>query len=144
MIFETLKRQAQLSLLAAGLLLTSFTAGYAQDSVAEMVLEDCALEIHDYCEWITPGRGRVAACLYAHNNKLSQQCAISLRVGLVQFRMILAAVEHVKTQCQGDLDKFCGDVKVGGGRVYRCLSNNQDKLNKSCSAAFAEAKEDIK
>jgi hypothetical protein len=144
MIFETLKRQAQLSLLAVGLLLTSFTAGYAQDSVAEMVLDDCALEIHDYCEWITPGRGRTAACLYAHNNKLSRQCAISLRVGLVQFRMILAAIDHVKTQCQGDLDKFCDDVKVGGGRVYRCLSHNKDKLNKSCSAAFAEAKEDIK
>ena len=144
MIFETLKRQAQLSLLAAGLLLTSFTAGYAQDSVAEMVLEDCALEIHDYCEWITPGRGRVAACLYAHNNKLSRQCAISLRVGLVQFRMMLAAIDHVRTQCQGDLDKFCDGVEVGGGRVYRCLSNNKDKLNKSCSAAFAEAKEDLK
>lgn len=144
MIFEMLKRQAQLSLLAAGLVLTSFTTGYAQDSIAEMVLEDCELEIHDYCEWVTPGRGRIAACLYAHNNKLSEQCAVSLRVGLVQFRMILAAVEHVKTQCQGDLNKFCDGVEVGGGRVYRCLSNNKDKLNKSCSAAFAEAKEDLR
>ena len=143
MIVETLKRQAQLALLGAGLVLTSFTTGYAQDSVAEMVLEDCALEIHDYCEWITPGRGRTAACLYAHNNKLSQQCAISLRVGLVQFRMILAAVEHVKTQCQGDLEKFCDGVEVGGGRVYRCLSDNKGKLNKSCSAAFTQVKEDL-
>ena len=63
MIFETLKRQAQLSLLAVGLLLTSFTAGYAQDSVAEMVLDDCALELEDYCPLVSPGRGRIAACL---------------------------------------------------------------------------------
>lgn len=144
MIFEMLKRQARLSLLAAGLVLTSFTTGYAQDSVAEMVLEDCALEIHDYCEWVTSGRGRIAACLYAHNNKLSQQCAVSLRVGLVQFRMILAAIGHVRTQCQGDLDRFCDGVEVGGGRVARCLSHNKDKLSKSCSAAFAEAKEDLR
>ncbi|MGI9514191.1 MAG: hypothetical protein ACR2OL_14915 [Anderseniella sp.] len=143
MIFEMLKRQAQLFLLAAGLVLTSFTTGHAQDSVAEMVLDDCALELEDYCEWVSPGRGRIAACLYAHNDRLSKQCAISLRVGLVQFRMILAAIDHVRTQCHSDLDKYCSGVEVGGGRVYRCLSHNNDKLTKSCSAAFAEAKEDL-
>jgi hypothetical protein len=144
MIVETLKRQAQLFLLGAGLVLTSITTGYAQDSVAEMVLDDCALELEDYCERVSPGRGRIAACLYAHNDQLSKQCAISLRVGLVQFRMILAAINHVKIQCRGDLDKLCSGVEVGGGRVHRCLSYNKDKLSKSCSAAFAEAKEDLK
>jgi len=144
MTFETLKRQAQLTLLGAGLVLTSFTAGHAQDSVAEMVLEDCEVEIHDYCEWVTPGRARIAACLYAHNNKLSEQCAVSLRVGIEQFKMILAAVEHVKAQCQGDLDKFCDGVEVGGGRVNRCLADNHDKLSDSCRTAYDEAKEDLK
>jgi len=143
MSFETLKRQAQLALLGAGLVLTSFTTGHAQDSVAEMVLEDCAMEIHDYCEWVTPGRARIAACLYAHNDKLSQDCAVSLRVGIVQFKVILAAIEDVKIQCQADLDKYCEGVEVGGGRVNRCLSDNHDKLSKTCRTAYDEAKEDL-
>jgi len=143
MIFETLKRQVRLSLFATGLVLTLFTTGYAQDSVAEMVLEDCALELDDYCEWVTPGRGRIAACLYAHNDRLSKQCSISLRVGLEQFKVMLAAVDYVIIQCRGDLDKFCSGVEVGGGRLHRCLSHNKDKLSKYCTAAFDEAKEDL-
>ncbi len=139
---EKLKRQVRLSLLGAGLVLTSFSTGHAQDSVAEMVIDDCATELYDYCEFVTPGRGRIAACLYAHNDKLSKQCAISLRVGMVQFRMILAAIHHVQNQC-GDLDKFCVGVEVGGGQVKRCLENNKDKLSKSCSAVLAEVREDL-
>lgn len=143
MIVETLNRQARLSLLGAGLLLTSFTAGYAQDSVAEMVLDDCAPELEDFCSTVSAGRGRIAACLYAHNDQLSNQCAISLSVGLVQFKMILAAVDHVVLQCRGDLDKLCDGVEIGGGQVYQCLTDNKDKLNKSCSAAFAQVKDDL-
>ena len=143
MIVETLKRQARLSLLSAGLVLTSFTTGHAQDSVAEMVLEDCALELEDFCGAVSPGRGRIAACLYAHNDQLSDQCAISLSVGLIQFKMILAAVDHVATQCRGDLDKLCDGVEIGGGQVYQCLTDNKDKLNESCSVAFTQAQEDL-
>jgi hypothetical protein len=143
MIVEMFKRQARLFLLGAAMVLTSFTAGYAQDSVAEMVLEDCAPELKYFCGTVTEGRGRIAACLYAHNDQLSEQCAISLSVGLIQFRIILAAVDRVVQQCRGDLDKLCEGVKIGGGKVYQCLNDNKDKLNESCSAAFTKAKEDL-
>jgi hypothetical protein len=143
MIVEMFKRQARLFLLGAAMVLTSFTAGYAQDSVAEMVLEDCAPELKYFCGTVTAGRGRIAACLYAHNDQLSEQCAISLSVGLVQFRIILAAVGHVVQQCRGDLDKLCEGVEIGGSQVYQCLNDNKDKLNEPCSAAFTQAKEDL-
>jgi hypothetical protein len=143
MIVKTFKRQIRLSLLGAALVLTSFTAGYAQDSVAEMVLEDCAPELKYFCGTVTAGRGRIAACLYSHNDQLSEQCAISLSVGLVQLRMILAAVDYAVQQCRGDLDKLCEGVKIGGGQVYQCLSDNKDKLNESCSAAFIEVQDDL-
>jgi len=143
MIVETLCRQVRLALVGAGLVLTSFTTGYAQDAVAEMVLDDCAPELENFCGTVSAGRGRIAACLYAHNDQLSEQCAISLSVGLVQFRMILAAVDYVGQQCRGDLDKLCDGVKIGGGQVYQCLTDNKDKLNESCSAAFTQIQEDL-
>jgi len=144
MNFDTLKRLAQVLLFSAGVVLTSMTAGQAQDSVAEMVLDDCGLEIEDHCSTVSLGRGRVAACLYAHSDKLSKQCAVSMRVGMHQFRMILAAIGHVRVQCHDDLKQFCSGVEVGGGRVYRCLSYNKEKLSKSCSTAFNEVREDIR
>lgn len=143
MIVETFNRQARLALLGAGLVLTSFTTGYAQDAVAEMVLDDCAPELKYFCGTVSAGRGRIAACLYAHNDQLSDQCAISLSVGLIQFRMILAAVDYVGQQCRGDLDKLCDGVKIGGGQVYQCLTDNKDKLNESCSTAFTQIQEDL-
>ena len=144
MKFDTLKRHAQLLVFSTGLALTSIPATHAQDSVAELVLDHCALEIEDHCSTVSVGRGRVAACLYAHSDKLSRECAISMRVGMHQFRMILAAISYVRHQCHGDLDKFCSGVEVGGGRVYRCLSYNKDKLSTTCSTAFTKVSEDLK
>jgi len=108
-----------------------------------MVLDDCAPELEDFCSTVSAGRGRIAACLYAHNDQLSDQCSISLSVGLVQFKMILAAIDHVEQQCRSDLGKLCDGVEIGGGRVYQCLTDNKDKLNKSCSAAFTQAQKDL-
>ena len=48
MNFDTLKRHAQLLVFGTGLALTSIPAVHAQDSVAEMVLDHCALEIEDH------------------------------------------------------------------------------------------------
>jgi Cysteine rich repeat len=39
--------------------------------------------------------------------------------------------------CAGDIQKFCADVKMGGGRVMHCLRDHGSELSKGCKDAFA-------
>ena len=92
-----------------------------------------------YCSKATPGRGRIAACLFAHNDKLSEQCEDVVEVGLVQLSMILSTVSYVVEQCSDDLNKHCEGVVLGGGRIQQCLAKNRDKLEPKYQTAFSSA-----
>jgi hypothetical protein len=43
--------------------------------------------------------------------------------------------------CKADLDKFCKDVKPGGGRLMNCLKEHEAGLSADCKAAREEKKE---
>lgn len=43
--------------------------------------------------------------------------------------------------CREDVEKFCKDVKPGGGAIIRCLKENQDKLSQTCKDHHASMKE---
>ncbi len=143
MILQTLKHLAQVLIFGVVLVLTPLATSSAQESVAEMVLNGCKPELVEYCSTVTPGRGRIAACLLAHNDKLSEQCDGMLEVGLVQLSLILSTVSYVVEQCYRDIDKHCEGVVIGGGRLRKCLSNNRDKLAKNCHAVFTQAEKDL-
>ena len=143
MIVQTLKHLAQIFIFGAVLVLTPLATGSAQESVAEMVLNGCKKELVSYCSTVTPGRGRIAACLFAHNDKLSEQCGGAFEVGLVQLEVILSTVSYVVEQCSDDLDKHCQGVVVGGGRIQQCLAKNRAQLEKKCQTAFSQAEKSL-
>ena len=143
MIVQTLKHLAQIFIIGVLLVLTPHATSSAQESVAEMVLKGCKKELVSYCSTVTPGRGRIAACLFAHNDKLSEQCEGMLEIGMNQLSIILSTVNYVVEQCYRDIDKHCEGVVIGGGRLHKCLSNNRDKLEKNCHAVFTQAEKDL-
>jgi hypothetical protein len=108
-----------------------------------MVLDGCKTELATYCSTVTPGRGRIAACLFAHSDKLSEQCGVAFEVGLIQLEFILSTVSYVVEQCYSDLDEYCEGVVIGGGRIQQCLSENRDKLEQKCQTAFSEAEKSL-
>ncbi len=143
MIVKTFKHLAQIFFVGVLLVMTPLASGSAQESVAEMVLKGCKKELVSYCSTVTPGRGRIAACLFAHNDKLSEQCGVAFEVGLVQLSLILSTVSYVVEQCYRDIDEHCEGVVIGGGRLQRCLSKNRDKLEQKCKTAFSQAEKDL-
>lgn len=143
MIVQTLKHLAQILIIGVLLVLTPLATSSAQESVAELVLKGCKKELVSYCSTVTPGRGRIAACLFAHNDKLSEQCDSALEVGMVQLSIILSTVSYVVEQCYTDIDKHCEGVVIGGGRLHKCLSQNRDKLEQNCQTAFSQAEKDL-
>ena len=46
----------------------------AVKGVIETVATGCEKELAAYCQGVTPGEGRILACLYAHADRLSGQC----------------------------------------------------------------------
>ena len=48
------------------------------------------------------------------------------------------------TRCKGDIEKFCKDVKQGGGRIIKCLKEHESQLSAECKARGEEMKEKMK
>lgn len=43
----------------------------------------------------------------------------------------------LRQACMADLQKLCGDVQPGGGRIVQCLRQHQDQVSDGCKAAMA-------
>lgn len=44
--------------------------------------------------------------------------------------------------CRDDLQAFCADVEKGGGRKFKCLKDNEAKLQPACQTALSEVEAD--
>ena len=106
--------------------------------IVESVAKGCDKEIKTYCKDVTPGEGRVLACLYAHEDKLSGQCEYALYDAAAQLERALNAVSYVVNECRDDLTKFCSDIKPGEGRLLQCLDKNDAKVSGRCKQALKD------
>lgn len=113
---------------------------YAEDPVEE-VMEGCAAEIGNFCSQVTLGEGRLMACFYAHEDKLSENCLHALYDAAAALDAAINAMVHIATECETDIDQFCGETAPGEGRILNCLTSSRDSLSESCSMALQEAEE---
>jgi hypothetical protein len=110
----------------------------AQQSLAEEVLEGCGSELETYCTEVTPGEGRLLACLYAHGDKLSGQCEFALYDAAVRLERAISAITYVASECRADIESMCADVEMGEGRIAQCLVDNRSDLSDSCDRALTD------
>ena len=118
-----------------------FLAGVAvaqQKGPVEKVLEGCSKEFDSYCKNVTPGEGRLLACLYAYEDKLSPRCEYALYDAVSQLQRALTVLSYLANECRDDLKTYCSDVKPGEGRLIDCLDKNKDKISDRCKNAFKD------
>ena len=128
-------RRAGLGLLIlSGILLLAMPA-MAQQSLVETVVNGCKAELEKYCSNVTPGEGRVLACLYAYGDKLSGRCEYALYDAAVQLERAVAALSYAVNECSTDLRKYCASVEAGEGRLLECLQKNDAQVSKRCKQA---------
>jgi Cysteine rich repeat len=65
------------------------------------------------------------ACAKENVTKLSADCQKKLAEKKEMWH------EH-KEACKEDREKFCKDVKPGGGRIIECMKKNMDQLSEKC------------
>jgi len=110
----------------------------ADKGPTETVLEGCQKEFETYCKNVTPGEGRLLACLYAYEDKLSARCDYALYDASAQLERAITALTYVANECRDDLKAYCSAVQAGEGRLLACLDKQQGKLSKRCGQALKD------
>jgi len=71
---------------------------------------------------------------------------IGLLVGILVLTLSIGAPVSAQTKnlCVDDINKFCKDVKPGGGRLARCMKENEKSLSPQCKASIEETRAKVK
>jgi len=125
-------------LIALGIISLLFTNAAADENLVQSVTEGCKVELEKYCGNVTPGKGRILACLYAYGDKLSPKCEYALYDAAAQLERAVAALSYVANECDEDLDKYCGAVAPGEGRLLDCLYKKDKQLTNRCKRALKD------
>ena len=126
------------SSLLAVLLLFGFAANASAQDIVSDVQKGCAVEIEKFCSQVTLGEGRLLACFYAHEDRLSGQCQYALYTAAAQLEHAVSALNYVAGQCEDDIETHCAGVQLGEGRILSCLKSNADSVSTACKAAVAD------
>ena len=110
----------------------------AGQDLVKTVADGCKTELETYCKNVTPGEGRILACLFAYQDKLSGKCEYALYDASVQLERAVAALGYVVNECADDLDKHCSGVAAGEGRLLDCIEKNEKKVSSRCKDAMKE------
>jgi hypothetical protein len=89
------------------------------------VATGCEKELAAYCQGVTPGDGRILACLYAHADKLSGQCEYALYDAAAQLERAVAALAYLVNECGDDLDKHCAAYRPARAGCWIALTRTK-------------------
>jgi len=123
--------------LCAALCALGMSAWAQQDvqSLKATVVKACEKDLKTYCSQVTPGEQRLLACVYAHEDKLSDSCTYALYQASIALDEIAQTVEYIGTSCHVDMQVYCRDVKVGKGRMLACLKDHESMVSEGCRTA---------
>jgi hypothetical protein len=130
-------KKSYLVCLSVLVLLFSGASALAADLV-QTVANGCKQELETYCKDVTPGEGRVLACLYARSDKLSGRCEYALYDAAAQLERAVAALSYAVNECKDDLQKFCSEVPAGQGRLLNCIEKNDSQVSGRCKQAIKD------
>jgi len=124
--------------LTLSLALLGISQSYAQDTLRDYVMEECAADLEQYCSQVTPGEGRLLYCVAAHEDKISGQCQYALFEAAVLLADLADAILYLAESCESEIDTLCADVAMGEGRILACLEENDSALSGTCVTALNE------
>jgi len=113
--------------------------GKGVQEALETFTEGCQKELTTFCKDVTPGEGRILACLYAFQDKLSPSCEYALYDSAAQLEKTIDTLAFVAGECRDDLQANCSDVQPGEGRLLDCLDKNREKVSDRCQEAVKAA-----
>ena len=118
-----------ISAVACGL----FATAGVQPLSAQPMHEVCRADIRHFCDTVTPGDGRIMACLYAHEDKIDNGCDTATQDVSAAIDSMFGLIANVLSNCTPDIEKHCAGVEAGEGRVLSCLTAHAANWAKPCA-----------
>ena len=109
----------------------SLSEGEFRDRVADaiqIVQVACTTDIDDFCGKVTPGEGRLAFCMRAHEDQLNRTCQSVLRRVASNVRRSL---DQIAETCRDEVRTLCGDTDKLG-KLGQCVAQKKGSLSSSC------------
>ncbi len=103
----------------------------------------CSEDIAKFCKDIEPGQRALMECLEQHEAQLSNACRdyeAKIEKTRMESRERTMQQRRVRQACRGEVAKFCGDMKLGGGGLTACLSGHGSELSAPCRDAVEAAR----
>ncbi len=119
------------------IILMAFIAGNEQ-LAAKSIFEDCAKDLETYCSAVTPGNGRTLACIYAHEDKISDECDAATDNAATLLDWFFEKVRYVHDRCADDIQKHCAGTEFREGRIISCLISKSSEVTDACKEVTAE------
>lgn len=85
---------------------------------------------------ITLNMGHTSSIAGNSQHRVSQPCRNQLRNQLLQQHEDVQLNPNLRKPCAEEENKFCSQVKPGGGRIIECLKNHRKQLSVACHAAI--------
>jgi hypothetical protein len=98
----------------------------------------CAEDVKQFCSTVKPGAGNVSRCLRDHDDKLSARCKAKLEADTERAKAI---IEDFTYACTTDIGRFCSNVTMGEGRIYKCLGQHATGLSDRCAGEITKFEE---
>ena len=136
------------ALMLAGLILVFGTTAHSQtaggsvearidariEAAVKKIQDACANDVKTYCSNVSPGEGRLALCMMAHEDKVGSKCEYALFTATRNLDRALDRIEQTADACWEDIEKHCANIAEGGGRIAQCLVSKKASLQSSCQS----------
>ena len=86
----------------------------------------CKADATKLCPGMEAGSG-LFKCMHEKEAQVSTECKAKMAEGH-------AKMQAAKDACKDDVQKFCKDVKEGGGRIIQCMKAHEAELSAECKA----------
>lgn len=99
-------------------------------AAVETVERACAEDIATFCEGVTPGEGRIAACIHAYDDQLSRRCHSALERTASNFERAVASMAET---CLNGIQAQCGNTD----KIGQCIHEKAAALAPSCQPVLS-------
>jgi hypothetical protein len=99
-------------------------------AAVERVEDACADDIEELCGSLTPGEGRIAACVREHEDLLSRRCRLTL---FLVSRRIRQAVSNFADECGNRLRAQCSNAE----KLGECAEEKSASISPACHTMVA-------
>ncbi len=106
--------------------------------IVDIDVRGCDADAAILCPGLPLNSRKSFMCLMAYEDNLSLSCELGIAEAAMTLEQGLMAIDYSIKACEADADKFCLDVEAGGGRIVKCLKQNEANLANQCVTALKE------